>query len=307
MRIGILTRNAMLYSTQRLWEAAEARRHSVSIIDTLRLSLRIARFTRLELEVSDHVYPAIDAAIPRIGASVTHHGVAVVRRLEQRGILVTASSAGIVNSRNKLDSVAIMTRAGLPFPPTAVVEGNIDEAVAAVGGYPVVFKLNQGTQGHGVMLATNAALARRIVALLRLSGQPLLVQAFVVEASGRDVRAIVVGDTCVAAMQRRAAAGEFRANLHLGGTAYGFSPVPEEIAQLAVAATRAHDLAVAGVDMVTSRHGYQLLEVNSSPGLEGIEAATGVDVAAEMIGYLERRALARRRRARRRRRKRRSQ
>jgi ribosomal protein S6--L-glutamate ligase len=204
-----------------------------------------------------------------------------------------------------LESTSIMTRAGLPFPPTTVVEGDLDAAVAAVGGYPVVFKLNRGTQGTGVMLATNASLARRIVTLLRMSGQPLLVQSFVVEAKGRDIRAVVVGDHCVAAMQRRAPAGEFRANLHLGAKAYGLSPIPEDIAQLAIAATKAHGLAVAGVDMVATRDGYQLLEVNSSPGLEGIETATGVDVAGAIVSLLESRALGRRRRARRRRRNRR--
>lgn len=298
MRIGILSRNPTLYSTRRLAQAIWARGHQAHIIDTTAVAVHLGTDgSRGEAQLlvgnvaglADVApLPALDAIIPRIGTSVTFYGLAVVRQFEAAGTVTTASSDAIARSRDKLHSLQIMGRAGLPIPRTAVLARPeaLFAAVNAVGGLPAVVKLIRGTQGRGVLLAHHLA---TITAMLRRAeelNQQAIIQEFIAEAAGSDLRVIVVGNRCVAAMERRAPTGEFRANLHQGGTA---APVALDAATaaLATAAARAHGLAVAGVDLLQSRRGPLLLEVNSSPGLEGIERTTGVAVAEAIVGYVE--------------------
>jgi ribosomal protein S6--L-glutamate ligase len=235
--------------------------------------------------------PAVDALIPRIGASVTAYGLAVVRQFEAAGIPTTATSQAIARSRDKLQSMQIMSQAGLPVPQTAVLAHPdvLLAAVEAVGGLPVIIKLLQGTQGRGVVLARYLSTVAAVLEKVRQQQQQVLVQEFIAEANGSDLRLIVVGNRCIAAMQRHAPTGEFRSNLHRGGTATPLIP-DAPIAELAVRAAEVHGLQVAGVDLILSRRGPLVLEVNSSPGLEGIEQATGIDVAGEIIRHLERQA-----------------
>lgn len=299
MRIGILSRNPDLFSTRRLASEIRGRGHKAEVIDTMAVAVHIGGNDRSPGEPRIMVttmpgvaaplnLPALDAVIPRIGTSVTFYGLAVVRQFESAGVVTTASSGAIACSRDKLQSLQLMTQAGLPIPRTAVVARPeaLYAAVDAVGGLPAVVKLIHGTQGRGVFLAhhmtTISALLQRAAELNRQA----IVQEFIAEADGRDLRLIVVGNRCVAAMVRQAPGGEFRANLHRGATAVPLVP-DEPTAALAVAAAAAHGLAVAGVDLVLSRRGPLLLEVNSSPGLEGIEKATGINVAGKVIEYVE--------------------
>ncbi|RMG93780.1 MAG: RimK family alpha-L-glutamate ligase [Chloroflexi bacterium] len=307
MKIGVLSRNPGLYSTRRLVEVARKRGHTVLVIDTASVAVTVG-----EHRLSDRVrvveslgrvnlpglwtkyrgrvrtLPGVDGIIPRIGASITYYGLAVVRQFEAMGVVSTASSAGIASSRDKLQSLQVMAQAGLPIPKTAVISRPeaLYPAMEAVGGPPVVVKLIQGTQGRGVILAVNFNTTAAVLAKLRSYNRQALVQEYVAEAKGRDIRVIVVGDQCVAAMERIAPAGDFRANLHRGGTA-----VPHQLdtqtQKLAIAAAQAHNLGVAGVDIIQSNRGPLILEVNSSPGLEGIETTTGINVAEHIIVYLE--------------------
>ena len=308
MRIAILSRNRSLYSTRRLAEAARERGHNVSIIDTVTVAIeiggdrereekikvvnpRLAAMVPLLRGKSQNgviQLPAVDAIIPRIGARITYYGLAVVRQFETRGVLTTAASQAIAQSRDKLHSLQIMNQAGLPIPKTAIVNqpAALISAVKAVGGPPVIIKLIRGTQGRGVILARNLSTAEAVLDKLKELRRKALVQEFVAEAQGKDQRIIVVGDRCVAAMERAAPDGEFRANLHLGGTAVPYTP-DKATEALALAATRAHGLSVAGVDIIHSRRGPLLLEVNSSPGLEGIEQVTQIDIATQIIRFLE--------------------
>jgi ribosomal protein S6--L-glutamate ligase len=233
--------------------------------------------------------PPADALIPRIGASVTAYGLAVVRQFEAAGVLTTASSRAIARSRDKLQSMQLMSQAGLPIPQTAVLAHPemLFAAVEAVGGLPVIMKLIQGTQGRGVILARYMSTVVAVLEKVREHQQQILVQEFIGEADGSDVRVIVAGDRCVAAMERSAPTGEFRSNLHRGGTATVVT-LDARMAQLAVQAAQVHGLKVAGVDLIRSDRGPLVLEVNSSPGLEGIEQATGVDVAGAIVSLLER-------------------
>lgn len=297
MKIGILSRNRSLYSTRRLIQAARLRGHEVMVIDTLSVAVEVGngrgpiKTIVAERPFTPHPIanlPPVEAIIPRIGASITEHGVAVVRYFESQGVITTATAEAIASSRDKLRSLQLMAAAGLPVPKTAVVAqtAGIIPAVRAVGGPPVILKANQGTQGQGMILAQDLYTAEMGYRRLSRHGQ-VLVQAFVSEAKGIDRRVIVVGDQCVAAMQRTAAEGEFRANLHRGGAALGIT-IGREMRQLALKAARVHGLSVAGVDMIQAKAGLQLLEVNSSPGLEGIEKATEVDIAMRVIQMLER-------------------
>jgi ribosomal protein S6--L-glutamate ligase len=299
MRIGILSRNPDLYSTRRLVEAARARGHTAVIIDTTAVAVHVGQSDPpdggLPLLVGGATgvaglarMPALDGIIPRIGASVTFYGLAVVRQFETAGVLTTASSAGIASSRDKLHSLQTMAHAGLPIPRTAVIARPeaLYAAVQAIGGLPAVVKLIHGTQGRGVFLAHHLATVAAVLQRVEELNRQAILQEFIAEAEGRDQRLLVVGDRCVAAMERRAPPGEFRANLHRGGTADPLTPDASAVA-LAIAAARAHGLAVAGVDLIPSGRGPLLLEVNSSPGLEGIERATGVDVAGAIVDYVE--------------------
>ena len=311
MRIGILSRNASLYSTRRLVQAARNRGHDAAVIDTLSVAVEVGltlpkrHGTKIISSTAAGIaralqVPQVDAIIPRIGTSITFYGLAVVRQFEAQGVLSTANADGIAASRDKLHSLQIMSQAGLPVPRTAIVAHSqaLFSAISSVGGLPVVIKLIRGTQGRGVVLAGNTATAAAVLRRVQMARQQALVQEFIAESQGRDLRVIVVGNRCLAAMERSAAEGEFRANLHRGGTARAME-LDADTKALAVSAAKAHGLSVAGVDLIHSKRGPLLLEVNSSPGLEGIESVTGVDIAAEIIALLEGKARKQRKRHRR--------
>ena len=302
MKLGILSRNPSLYSTRRLVQAARIRGHQVLVIDTMTIAMEMsitgAGVKVIAADGQTHSFgmhtnveasvPEVDVIIPRIGASITEYGVAVVRQFEAQGIFTTAVSRAIAQSRDKLHSLQLMSEAGLPIPKTAAIAqpSAFFTAIESVGGPPVVIKLVQGTQGKGVILAPNLQTAAYVLNKLRGMKRQALVQEFIAEAKGRDIRIIVVGDKCVAAMERRATNGDFRSNLHLGGTAVPIVPTTE-LENLALAAAHAHGLHVACVDILQSRRGPLLLEVNSSPGLEGIEETTNVDIATAIIHFAE--------------------
>lgn len=299
MHIGILSRNPNLYSTRRLMTAARARGHQARIIDTTSVAVHIGRDSHSRVEPQVLVdgipglaapidLPPLDAIIPRIGTSVTFYGLAVVRQYEAAGIPTTASSEAIAHSRDKLHSLQLLAQARLPIPRTAVVARPeaLFAAVEAIGGLPAVVKLIHGTQGRGVVLAHHLATVSALLQRVEELNRQAIVQEFITESGGRDLRLIIVGNRCIAAMERRAPDGEFRANLHRGGTAVSITPDAETI-RLATAAARVHGLAVAGVDLIESARGPLILEINSSPGLEGIERVTGVDVAGAIVEHIE--------------------
>jgi ribosomal protein S6--L-glutamate ligase len=232
--------------------------------------------------------PRVDGIIPRIGSSVTAHGLKAVRAFEMAGAATTVTAAAIGLSRDKATSLRRMEQAGIDVPRTALVRRaeELDEAIEWVGGLPAIIKLSRSTQGRGVLLANNLATIRGVLAALQRAGESLLVQEYIAESRGRDTRVIVVDRHCVAAMERSAAPGDFRSNLHRGGTALAVT-LPTTWAELAVQAAGAVSVQVAGVDIIQSDRGPLVLEVNSSPGLEGIERVTGQDVALEIVAYLE--------------------
>jgi ribosomal protein S6--L-glutamate ligase len=287
MKIGILSRGPRLYSTRRLREAAKARGHGVKVFDTLDFTILVEqggpalRYRNAEV---DH----LDAVIPRIGASITFFGTAVVRQFEQMGVFCLNSAASITVSRDKLRSIQAIARHKIGMAETAFVKssGGILSAIKEIGGAPVVIKLLEGTQGIGVILADSSKMAETIIETLQSAKQNVLIQKFVSESRGSDIRAFVVGGRVVAAMRRRARAGEFRSNVHRGGTAEPLKLDPE-FERTAILAAHVMGLHVAGVDMLESKDGPALMEVNSSPGLEGIEGATGVDVAGAVVDYLQ--------------------
>lgn len=286
MKIAILSRSPRCYSTRRLRSAGLARGHRVTILDSLLFSIS------LEAEHPDLLYrgrrlPRHDAVIPRIGASITYFGTAVVRQFEQMGVYCANSAIGITHSRDKLRCLQVLSRHDIGIPPTVFVRSKQDvlPAIERVGGAPVIIKVLEGTQGVGVILAETVQVAAAIIETLQSARQNVLIQKFVSESKGRDVRALVVGDRVVAAMRRVAQGAEFRSNVHRGGktTALRLDPAYE---QAALRAAQIAGLQVAGVDMLESGDGPQIMEVNSSPGLEGIERATGIDVAGAIIDYV---------------------
>lgn len=286
MKIAILSRDSKIYTTRRLREAAVARGHTVRVLDTLNFSIL------LEAENPDLFYRSkligsYDAMIPRIGPSITFFGTAIVRQFEQMGVFCLNSSQGIVFSRDKLRSLQILSKHDVGIPTTAFVRGRHDvySAIERVGGAPVIIKLLEGTQGVGVILAETQKVAEAIIETLHSANQNVLIQKFVAESKGKDVRALVVGDQVVAAMRRTAQGQEFRSNVHRGGFAEGIT-LDEEYERTAIRAAQVMGLRVAGVDMLEGADGPQITEVNSSPGLEGIEGATGVDVAGAIVDYL---------------------
>jgi ribosomal protein S6--L-glutamate ligase len=287
MKIAILSQGPRLYSTRRLREAAEARGHKARVLDPLKFSLDVERR-------NPHVYyrekrvENFDAIIPRIGASVTFFGTAVVRQYEQMGVFCLNTSSAIATSRDKLRAFQILSRHNIGIPKTAFVRqrSSVMPAIERVGGAPVIIKLLEGTQGIGVILADSNKIAEAIVETLQSTRQNVLIQNFVEESRGSDVRAFVVGGRVVAAMRRSAQGGEFRSNVHRGGAAQAVTLEPE-YERTAVMAAQIMGLRVAGVDMLESNSGPQVMEVNSSPGLEGIESSTGVDIAGEIIRHIE--------------------
>jgi ribosomal protein S6--L-glutamate ligase len=289
MRIGILSRKASLYSTSRLRDAAADRGHEVSVVDYLRCYMNITAH-RPEVLFQGHELH-FDAIIPRIGATHTFYGTAVVRQFEMMGVFPANESQAIARSRDKLRSLQLLSRMGIGLPVTSFAHStkDIDGLIEIVGGPPLVVKLLEGTQGIGVVLAETVKAAESVIAAFRQLDANILVQEFIKEAKGADIRAFVVNERVVAAMRRQGAPGEFRSNVHRGGTAEKIKLTPEE-RSIAVRAANTLGLNVAGVDIIRSNHGPVILEVNSSPGLEGIETATEVDVAAKVIEFLEKNA-----------------
>jgi ribosomal protein S6--L-glutamate ligase len=290
MKIAMMTRNPALYSHQRLKEAAEARGHELDFVNTLRCSMNIAS-RRPEIYYDGEKLPRYDAVIPRIGASVTFYGLAVLRQFEMQGVYPLNESVAIGRSRDKLRSMQLLARDGIGLPVTTFAHDpkQTEEVVKLAGGAPLVIKLLEGTQGIGVVLADTDRSAKSVIEAFRGAGVNILVQEFIKEAGGTDIRAIVVGGKVVAAMQRTGAEGEFRSNLHRGGSAKAIKISPEE-RSTAIRAAKSMGLNVCGVDMLRSNHGPVVMEVNSSPGLEGVEKATGKDIAGMIIEFIEKSA-----------------
>jgi len=297
LKIGILSRKASLYSTSRLMEAAQERGHDVRVVNYLRCYMDITA-ERPSVIYHDLVADRnateeelqFDAVIPRIGASYTYYGTAVVRQFEMMGTFSACESDGITQARDKLRSMQLLSRAGVGLPTTTFAHStrHTKGLIDRVGGPPVVVKLLEGTQGVGVVLAETRKAAESVIGAFRQLDANILVQEYIREAGGEDLRAVVVGRKVVAAMVRRAAPGDFRSNLHQGGTAEGIELTTEE-RRTAIRAAATMGLSVAGVDMLRSERGPVVIEVNSSPGLEGVEGATGVDVAGRIIEFIERR------------------
>ncbi len=286
MRLFILSRSPESYSTRRLREAAEERGHRARVLDTARLAISLEHGSP-DLYYLNKRLSACDAVLPRIGASITFYGTAVVRQFGQMGVFCANSAVGISQSRDKLRCLQILSRHDIGIPPTEYVRDRADvlPAIERVGGAPVVIKLLEGTQGVGVILAETAKSAEAIVETLQSANKNVLIQKFVSESRGRDVRAFVVGDRVVAAMRRTAQGAEFRSNVHRGGRTQAVE-LDEAYERTAVRAAQAVGLRIAGVDMLEGADGPQVMEVNSSPGLEGIEKATRRDVAGEVIDWI---------------------
>ncbi len=287
MKIAILSRNRNLYSTRRLIEAAQKRGHEVVVLDHLKCVLVIEQ-GRPHIYYNGKEVTGINAVIPRIGASATFYGSAVVRQFEMMKIFTAVESQALVRSRDKLRSLQILARAGLGMPKTAFASESrdIDNVIKTIGT-PCVVKLLEGTQGIGVILAENEKAAKSVIETFLKLNASFLVQEFIKEAKGADLRAFIVDGQVVGAMKRQAKAGEFRSNLHRGGTAKVIQLTPDERAT-AIKAAKKLGLGIAGVDLLQSKRGALVMEVNSSPGLEGIEGATKVDIAGKIIEYVER-------------------
>ena len=290
MKIGILSRKAELYSTRRLVEAARERGHAVHVINPLRCYMNITSHSPA-IHYKGEQLEGFDAVIPRIGASITFYGTAVVRQFEMMGVYCVNESVAISRSRDKLRSMQLLARKGIGLPVTGFAHSTkyTDDLIDLVGGSPLVVKMIEGTQGVGVVLAETKKAAQSVIQAFRSLKANILVQEFIKESSGRDIRCWVVGEKVVAAMLRQGPDGEFRSNLHRGGRAEMVRITPEE-RSTAVRAAKIMGLRVAGVDMLGSNHGPVVMEGNSSPGLEGIEKTTGKDVAGLVVAYVEKHA-----------------
>jgi len=287
MKIGILSRNPKLYSSKRLVEAGEKRGHSMHVIDTLRCymditaSKPVVRYQGSKLE-------GFDAIIPRIGASITNYGTAVIRQFEMMGVFCLTESVALGRSRDKLRALQLLSRKDIGMPATGFAHhvDNTKDLIKLVGGAPLVVKLLEGTQGRGVVLAETGKAAESVIDAFRELEADFLVQEFIKEAGGRDVRCFVIGNKVIAAMERTAQVGEFRSNLHCGGSAQ-ITKLTALERKTAVKAAQTLGLRVSGVDLLRAQRGPLVMEVNSSPGLEGIETATGQDIAGAIIEYIE--------------------
>ncbi len=286
MKLAILSRNSGLYSTRRLVEAARTRGHTVRVLDPLRCYMYIAP-GRIELHYKGKALRDYDAAIPRIGASISFYGTAVVRQFEMMGCYTPNPSDAILRARDKLRAHQLLARQGIGLPATVFGDNPDDtgDLLGLLGKAPHVIKLNEGSQGSGVILAESDAASTSVIEAFRGLYANFLVQEFIAEAKGADLRCFVVGNKVVAAMRRQARPGEFRSNLHRGGSAEPITLEPAE-QDAAVRSCKALGLSVAGVDLLRSRRGPLVLEVNASPGLEGIEAATGLDVAGRIVEHV---------------------
>lgn len=287
MNLVILSRKSSLYSTRVLAEAAAARGHAVRVLDTLQFDIRLSK-RNPELFYQGEPVGPVDAVIPRIGASITFFGLAVVRQFEMMGVYCLNESQAIARSRDKLRCLQILSRHEIGMPPTVYTRqaDHVPSCIDQVEGPPVIVKLLQGTQGTGVILAESSVAAGSVIEAFHGLDQNILIQKYIKEANGADIRAVVVGRRVVAAMRRQAVAGEFRSNIHRGGTAKKLR-LPTEYRKTALSAARVLGLRLAGIDMIESKEGPMVLEVNSSPGLEGIEKTTGINVAQEVIEQIE--------------------
>ena len=290
MRIAILSRNKNLYSTKRLIEATEQRGHEAVVLDTLRCYMNSSS-AKPSIHYKGEEIQHFDAVIPRIGSSITFYGCAVLRQFEMMGVYPLNESVAISRARDKLRSSQLLSRKGIGIPITAFANrpDDIKDMIKMVGGAPVVMKLLEGTQGIGVVLAENEKAAESVIQAFMGLNTNILVQEFIAEAGGADIRCLVIGDKVVAAMKRQAPEGEFRSNLHRGGTAELVKLTSEE-RRTAVSAAKTMGLNAAGVDILRSNRGPVVMEVNSSPGLRGIETASGIDVAGIMVEFLEKNA-----------------
>lgn len=286
MKLGILSCSTKCYSTRRLKEAAVQRGHDVKVLNTLKFAIDL-RAADPDLYFRQKQLSHYDAVLPRVGASITYYGTAVVRQFEQMDVFCTNSSWGIMNSRDKLRSLQILSKHQIGIPETTFVRDKKDvlPAIERIGGAPCVIKLLEGTQGIGVLLAESVKSAEAIIELLQSQKQSVLVQKFVAESKGKDIRAFVVGDRVIAAMRRVAQGQEFRSNVHRGGRTEAVE-LDDHYCETAVRAAQIMGLRVAGVDMLESKDGPQIMEINSSPGLEGIETCTQLDIAGAVIDYI---------------------
>ncbi|HEU5224014.1 MAG TPA: RimK family alpha-L-glutamate ligase [Candidatus Lumbricidophila sp.] len=287
MKLAILSRAPHAYSTQRLKTAALQRGHDVRVLNTLRFAIDLSG-DEPDLQYRGRPLSDYDAILPRIGNSITYYGTAVVRQFEQMDVYTPNTANGISNARDKLRASQILSRHNIAMPATAFVRNRADvrPAIERVGGAPVVIKLLEGTQGIGVILAPEVKIAESIIETLHSTHQNVLIQRFIAESRGRDIRALVVGDRVVAAMRRTARGDEFRSNVHRGGTVEPID-LPQAYRDAAVRAAQIMGLKVAGVDMLEGADGPLVMEVNSSPGLQGIEAATNLDVAGAIIDFID--------------------
>jgi ribosomal protein S6--L-glutamate ligase len=287
MRLVMLARNQRLFTHQRLVAAARRRGHDIDVVNTLHVHMNITS-NRPTLRFGGSTLPIYDAVIPRIGASITHYGLAVLRQFEMQGVYPLNESVAIGRSRDKLRALQLLARDGIGLPVTAFAHGprKAEDVIKEVGGAPVVIKLLEGTQGMGVILAETEASAKSIIEAFSAANINIMVQEFIREAGGSDIRAFVIGGQVIAAMKRTGVKGEFRSNLHRGGKGEVVQLTPEE-RDTAVRAAKVLGLNVCGVDMLRARRGPVVMEVNSSPGIEGIERATDIDIADGVIQFLE--------------------
>jgi ribosomal protein S6--L-glutamate ligase len=291
MKIAILATNPKLYSHQRLKQAGEEAGHEMSIINPLHCYMNVAASSARVHYRGGELLPHFDAIIPRIGASITYYGTALLRHMEAMGMYTLNKSIAISRSRDKFRSLQLLARKGIPMPLTSFAHSpdDTEDLVKMVGGAPLVIKLLEGTQGKGVILADSHQSAVSIINAFKEMHANILVQEFIEESKGTDIRCFVVGDKVVASVKRQAKEGEFRANVHQGGKAMKVKLSPQERA-IAIAAAKTMGLKVAGVDLIRSNHGPLVLEINSSPGLEGVEKATHVNIAGKIITYIEKNA-----------------
>jgi len=289
MDIGLLSVSMNVYSTKRIAEEAENLGHYIELIDHTKCSVKLGSGKPMVYYLNEDVTDAFDAIIPRIGAKVTRHGVAIVKQFEMNGVFSTAHSLSITRARNKVRTLQILSRKHIPIPETlfSINPDDIEEQIELLGGPPVIIKLQEGTQGLGVILAESKKSAKSIIDTFYKMDTSILIQKYIEESNGEDIRIFVVGHKVVASMKRCSAVGEFRSNVHRGGVTEAVKPTAKE-QFIALNATKHLGLGVAGVDIIRSNKGPLLIEVNASPGLQGIEEATGVNIAKEIILFVER-------------------
>lgn len=291
MDIGILSVSINVHSTKRIVEEAQKRGHYIELIDHTKCSVKLGSGRPQIYLGEENITNEFDAIIPRIGTKVTRHGSAIVKQFEMNGVFSTARSLAITRARNKVRTLQIMARKNIPIPETlfSINPDNIEAQIRILGGTPVIIKLQEGTQGLGVILAESEKSAKSIIDTFYKMDTSILIQKFIEEANGEDIRIFVVGNKVVAGMKRTSEPGEFRANVHRGGNAQMIEPTPKE-KQIALNAVEYLGIGVAGVDLLRSKKGPLLIEVNASPGLQGIEEATGVNIAKEIILFVEKNA-----------------